>query len=557
MRRSRLAWLLAATLALAVLLGISAMRDTIAVGVHVAGMDVGGRTIAEARRVLAPAATAFGSTLVVVADGERVWVATNEELGIRLDTDRAAALAFDIGRDGDVPERVRDVIGTLIRGTDLGWPQAVAGTRLDAFVEHIATDVDAAPVDGAVTITASGVEVRTPVTGRRVDRTLLRDAVLDATDKSVVVTLPTVVIEPVLDATAIADASRAAIAAYRPLRTVAGSEAMTIPAARIGQVLAIVRDASGDGDRLRLAVDPTGMSSLVDEIASTLDGPALNASLLPGRERLEVVSGRDGVTVDRSAAKTALEAAILGGDTADVTVPASIAPADVPTAEARRIADSTQLAGGFTTYFPENWARATNIGRAAETFDGMLVEPGQSFSFWDRIGAVTPATGYVSAGAIIGGVSQSAIGGGLCQVSTTLFNAVARGGYQIDQRQPHSYYIERYPLGLDAAVFAPSVDLEWTNDTGTPAYIRAAATATSVSFWIYSAPTGRTTTFSEPVEANLRWPYAGQPADPAHAPGYVVLGRDVWVTRSVVENGTEVRRDTFFSHYAPVWGGPG
>lgn len=97
----------------------------------------------------------------------------------------------------------------------------------------------------------------------------------------------------------------------------------------------------------------------------------------------------------------------------------------------------------------------------------------------------------------------------------------------------------------------------WTNDTGTPAYIRAAATATSVSFWIYSAPTGRTTTFSEPAEANLRWPYAGQPADPAHAPGYVVLGRDVWVTRSVVENGTEVHRDLFFSHYAPVWGGPG
>jgi vancomycin resistance protein YoaR len=240
-----------------------------------------------------------------------------------------------------------------------------------------------------------------------------------------------------------------------------------------------------------------------------------------------------------------------------VALPASITHADFPTAEARRVADSIQLAGGFTTYFPENWARATNIGRAAETFDGMVVQPGQSFSFWDRIGAVTPGNGYVSAGAIIGGVSGSAIGGGLCQVSTTLFNAVALGGYQIDARQPHSYYIERYPLGLDAAVFAPSVDLVWTNDTGAPAYIRAAATATSVSFWIYSAPTGRTTSFSEPLEANLRWPYAGQPADPAHAPGYVVLGRDVWVTRSVVENGTEVHRDTFFSHYAPVWGGPG
>ncbi len=214
------------------------------------------------------------------------------------------------------------------------------------------------------------------------------------------------------------------------------------------------------------------------------------------------------------------------------------------------------LAGGYTTYFPINPARATNIGAAARTFDGMTVAPGESFSFWQRLGEVSPRTGYVYAGTIIGGISSEAIGGGLCQVSTTFFNAVARAGYEIDERHEHSYYIERYPLGLDAAVFAPSTDMRWTNDSAVPALIRAASTDTSVSFWIYSAPLGRDTSFTDPLEWNVRWPYPGQPADPAHAPGYVVLGRDTSVTRTVTKDGTLIHRDTWYSHYAPVWGGP-
>ena len=85
--------------------------------------------------------------------------------------------------------------------------------------------------------------------------------------------------------------------------------------------------------------------------------------------------------------------------------------------------------------------------------------------------------------------------------------------------------------------------------------IRTSATSTSVTFSLYSAPTGRTTSFSAPTERNLAMPPADQAADPAYARGYVVRGRDVWVTRNVSEADGAVHRDTFYSHYAPVWGG--
>jgi vancomycin resistance protein YoaR len=240
-----------------------------------------------------------------------------------------------------------------------------------------------------------------------------------------------------------------------------------------------------------------------------------------------------------------------------VALPAEITHPSLTTEAAQAFADTVTLAGTFTTYFPVNWARATNIGAAAATFDGMAVMPGESFSFWDRIGEVSVRTGYVYAGTIIGGVSSYAIGGGLCQVSTTFFNAVIRGGYRIDERHQHSYYIERYPLGLDAAVFAGEEDMRWTNDTSVPVYIRAQGTDTSITFWLYSAPTGRSVEIGDVQQWNLRWPYPGQPADPQHAPGYVVPGRDTLVIRTVFQDGAAVSRDEWYSHYAPVWGGPG
>jgi vancomycin resistance protein YoaR len=280
------------------------------------------------------------------------------------------------------------------------------------------------------------------------------------------------------------------------------------------------------------------------------------AVLVPGGERFVVQPGRDAVRVDTVAGAQAIDRAVFSRERT-VALPAEITHPSLTTEAAQAFADTVTLAGAFTTYFPVNWARATNIGAAAATFDGMAVMPGESFSFWDRIGEVSVRTGYVYAGTIIGGVSSYAIGGGLCQVSTTFFNAVIRGGYRIDERHQHSYYIERYPLGLDAAVFAGEEDMRWTNDTSAPVYIRAQGTDTSITFWLYSAPTGRSVEIGDVQQWNLRWPYPGQPADPQHAPGYVVPGRDTLVIRTVFQDGAAVSRDEWYSHYAPVWGGPG
>ncbi len=535
----------------------ASVGERIAPGVHAAGIDIGGVSSAVARERLVTQAAVFEAAPFVVTAAGIEWRSTNGELGVSLDVDRTVADALAVGRSGDALVRVRAVLSATTGGLDLGWPRRSVDDRLNAFIDQIVSGTERPAVDGDVAIGPDGVVVREPENGVAVDRLRLEADLGLQRGWDAPIELHLATLAPTLGEDQIAAAREDALAAFAPLRVVAGSESFVVPASRLAALVRIVRASAGP-DRQIATVDESAIAALVDEIAARLDGPARSAVLVPGGERLVVTPGRDGVSVDRALAKTALAVAVfrLADGERILNVPATIVEPALATTGAATIAASTELLGGFTTYFPENLERATNIGLAAARFDGMIVAAGASFSFWDRIGEVSPRTGYVSAGAIIGGVSSSAIGGGLCQVSTTLFNAVARAGLRVDERHPHDYYIERYPIGLDAAVFAPFVDLQWTNDTAGAITIRAQATATSVTFWLYGPPTGRTAVFLDPVQWNIRYPAAGQPADPAHAPGYVVPGRDVQVTRVVLQDGIEVSREIWYSHYAPVWGGP-
>jgi vancomycin resistance protein YoaR len=546
-------------LVLVEVVAVSADTTRVVPGVRAAGSDVGWLDAAALHARLETSAAAASSDAVVVTLPERTRTATHGEIGVALNVDRTTAEALAIGHTGSLLDRVRDLAQAASGAIDIGWPRQVADpSRLGAFLADIASGIDRPAVDGAVAISADGVTVTRPRSGALADRAGLEAALLAARSEDSAARLVVNPVPPEIDEAGMREAEQRAVAAFAPMTFSAGSESVTVSAWRIAQTVRIDRVDVDGSDRLVATLDVTAVAVLVDDVAAELDGDPRAAVLIPGEDRLTVAAGRDGVRIDRSRSLPVLAAAIFeqGEPERGVVLPATVEAPTLTTADAQRFAESVHLVGGFTTYFPVNQARATNIGLAAERFDGMVVGPGESFSFWGRIGEVSPRTGYVSAGAIVGGVSSTAIGGGLCQVSTTFFNAVARAGMRIDARQPHSYYIERYPVGMDAAVFAPSVDFRWTNDSAETVYLRAAADATSVSFWLYSADAHRSTVFPPPVEANFRYPYAGQPADPAHAPGYVVLGRDVWATRIVLMDGVEVSRDVWYSHYAPVWGGP-
>jgi hypothetical protein len=191
-----------------------------------------------------------------------------------------------------------------------------------------------------------------------------------------------------------------------------------------------------------------------------------------------------------------------------------------------------RLLPGFTTHHACCEARVTNIQLMADRLNGMVVQPGEVFSMNDRLGPRTEAAGYVRAGILLDGDLYCCdhplnIGGGTSQVATTLYNAIFRNGFEVISHRPHTRYISRYPLGIEATLGYPSPDIVFRNDTFTPLTIVASYTGTSITFDLLGDDMGRTTSWRVDGSAT----YSG--------------GGAVTILRTVEEADGQVRTQTW------------
>lgn len=221
------------------------------------------------------------------------------------------------------------------------------------------------------------------------------------------------------------------------------------------------------------------------------------------------------------------------------------------------------LGQATTAYYGSFPERVNNIARGAAKFNGMVVQPGQVFSFNAALGNAGTEDGFVEGYAIVNGRLEKTLGGGLCQVSTTMYRAVFNAGLDLVARRNHSYVINFYEnvAGWDATVFAPAVDFKWRNDTAGPITIRTSTNVAkaTVTFSLYGTPDGRKTKMVGPTVSNVVKP--GKPIwqfDPTLKRGQVrqmVHGRpgmDVAMGRVVTAaNGRVLHNDNLPSKYKP------
>ncbi|WP_129675658.1 VanW family protein [Candidatus Chloroploca sp. Khr17] len=221
-----------------------------------------------------------------------------------------------------------------------------------------------------------------------------------------------------------------------------------------------------------------------------------------------------------------------------------------------------ELLGRATTGFAaSSYERVTNVSRATEMVHGMIVPAGAEFSF-NSIGDFSEANGFVDGYAIVGGRLERVIGGGLCQVSTTLFRAVSYAGLQITRRVGHSHIVNFYEniLGFDATVFVPSVDFRWRNDSPGPVYLVGITdlNASQVSFEIYGINDGRKVVHQAPITRNWKQPgvavWQYDASLPQGAVRQMVQGRagvDVTLNRVITLANGRTRTDAYVTRYAP------
>ncbi|HKC89829.1 MAG TPA: VanW family protein [Candidatus Limnocylindria bacterium] len=547
-------------------------------GMSVGGVDIGSLESSSIReRLTAKLAAPWASSTVALVDGARAWRTTNGELGIAPDIDAAVNAALVYGKSGSVLDRLGAWIDAVRGQANVPFAMQANGNALDQWVAAAARDTDRAPVSGDLHVGPSGLEVTQPALGREVDRAGTVAALLSADslgDREVALHVRTSY--PAVDASGFDEAYARAAAAVTPVTVHVEDRTFTENATYLASLLTIDRVAAKPGELAAIPQDAIAPAvryryqvALVNERVATwatalgvvLDHPGRSAKFSLNADHVpSIIPSESGVKVDQEKLRAIMLDELVRpatGATRDLAAPAVVDVSSFTTEQAKALLPNLVRTSTFTTYYPPSSSRHANISTGASQFDGIVILPGQTFSFWELLGPVTVQRGYAYAGAIINNRSdENVIGGGLCQVSTTIFNAVAAQGYEIVERHAHGYYIDRYPIGYDAAVFDPGVDFKWRNDTTNPVFIWSWSDWTSLTIDVWGIPTGRTVAVSAATQRNFVHPPADQPADPAFPKGVSVDGRDVFKTRTVYENGKVLHQDFFASHYAPVWGGP-
>jgi vancomycin resistance protein YoaR len=223
---------------------------------------------------------------------------------------------------------------------------------------------------------------------------------------------------------------------------------------------------------VNLGLSQPALAAYVKTLATALDQSSQNATLAMQNGVLTVTrASRPGVKLNQTQAITAINASLKVTSDRQVTLVLETTPAEVNEANLDSLGIKEQLSEG-ETYFPGSPStRLTNVRAGARRYDGVLLKPGETFSFGAILGNVGPAEGYVPELVIIGNHEEKQYGGGLCQVSSTAFRAALAAGLPITERVNHSFAISYYTWpyaapGVDATIYYPDVDFKFINDTG-------------------------------------------------------------------------------------------
>lgn len=524
--------------------------DRVPRGATVSGVKVGGKTetqaIATLERELGPDAT---RPMDVSLDGQTKSL---DPADAGLAIDYAASVAQVGGERSWDPRWLWDY---FTGGDEVEAVVDSDTDALDAALSDLASDVEQQPKDGAVSLRGGEVRVTQARTGRTLDLDAARDAVQAAYLTDDAPTLPITAQEPDISAadvrTAVDDFANPAVSG--PVRLSFGQTSVRLEPKAYAAALRLV---AKDGV-LAPELDEKKLFALVDAQVSQAGAPVdATVRLVDGAP--QVVPGKPGVGYEDKQLAQAFMKAVASTGERTATVKATVKQPEFTTADARKLGIKEKVST-FTTYFPYAEYRNVNLGRAAELINGTVLKPGETFSLNDTVGERTVENGFTTGYIINDGIIVADLGGGVSQIATTTFNAMFFAGLKDVEHKPHSFYIDRYPVGREATVAWGAVDLRFQNDTPYGVLVQANVTPStpsssgvvtvsmwSTKYWDITTKTGEryNITQAKTREVDTQECHA--------ATGYGGFDIDVWRYFSPVGSNEQTRpAEKFHTTYIP------
>ncbi len=565
-----LALVLLSPLALPYLLNLL-YRDQALPGVSVQGAPVAGMSGEAISASLAQRYGDFFARPVDLVYAGEVWQPALVDIGARVDAEAVAQAALSAGRHGDPLTRLRELYALWSQGLEI-TPRVVVDQRaLQAYLLGLAPRIERPAQDAALSIASARVVGTPSAQGVQV--------LVDATANDVLLALRelrprevpirTRALDPSVGDVALVEAqARADELLTSPLEMRRGEQRWVWEPERLAELLSV---EPVDG-RLEVRVDPERLARAVEGLAQLVDTGTAEPRLRfeDGAARI-VEEGKPGWRLEQELAVEQIANLLLSPSpiTRSLSLPLQELEPQITAASLPGLGINELVAEGKSSFAGSAEYRITNIKAGAARMDGVLIAPGEEFSFNRQLGEVDAANGFVEGYAIIGNRTQLEWGGGVCQVSTTVFRGAFWAGLPITERHAHAFYIswyDRFGLGpngdgqgLDAAIYTGVSDLKFVNDTGAwllmQTEIDEAAQVLTVR--LYGSSPNREVRLEGPLVGNeVRAPSEPVYVDDPTLPSGTVRqsdvargGRDITVERVILQDGAEIGRETFLTRF--------
>ncbi len=507
---------------------VTAPADQVPAGVSIAGIAVGGLSADEARRAVLAEATAPSGSITIERPGDPDFP-VQVPYSRLAPVPRAQLAVRDAVKNPSLFGRILAEVG-LEQSRDVPLTFRASPAAARSASAAVAEAVDTSGRAAAVRVKGGTIVVSAARPGEAVDTVELTRRITTLPDA---VTVPVAPVAPsVSDADAAAARDQAlALTAHSVSVIGAGREAVVTPA----QLRAALRFPVSKSGGISVELDPEAIEARVKPTFAAILRPAQSAGFAINGKNVSVTPSRPGRKID---AKRLAKRIVGHKGRADVRLPVvAVAPART-TADARAMRIRT-LVSEFTTPYTCCQPRVVNITRAAQILDGTIIPAGATFSLNTALGERTKARGFVAAPQIKNrNELEDAVGGGVSQMATTVFNASFFAGLDLLSHTPHSFWITRYPPGREATVSWGGPELVVRNDWPAAILLKVSAAQTGVTVRMYSAPLDRKVTTTT------------TPSDPTAGTAFKVV-----YTRKVFRGATKTRDESWtWDYVAPPAG---
>ena len=550
-------------------------------GVSVAGVDLSGLTRDEAALKLNQTLSYPITGKILFRDGEKVWVASPAELGMVFDPSSTAGAAFQLGRSGGLFGSLTGQIQARSSGADV--PAVILFDQRVAtqYLSQIGAQIDQPMMEASLQLEGTNVVAKEGQVGRelKIEATMVYLGAQLQTFTDGEVSLVVREIQPqILDVSAQAEAARQVLS--QPLTLTIQNSTEDDPGPYVYDVrilaglLGVQRVQNGSQTEVHVVLNSEGLRNLLNPIKAEVDRAPSNAKFVFNDETKQLDKMEDSKTgraMDVNASISTINDALFRGEHTVALVINEAQPQIPGTATGEELGITELIASETSYFYGSSQERIQNITAAAERFHGVMIAPGEIFSMGAAMGDVSLENGFAEALIIFGGRTIKGVGGGVCQVSTTLFRTVFNAGFPVVERYSHAYRVSYYEMtasgavdpdlaGLDATVYFPLVDFKFKNDT--PYWILMETyvneSGRSLTWKMYSTSTGRTVSWDTtgpvnivPAPSPLFEENSDLSKNEMKQVDYAANGADVTVTRTVYQDGAVLFQDQFVTHYEP------